>query len=98
MDIRLGDCIEVMRTLPDNSVDSIVTDPPYGIGMMNKEWDSPKKHKELIDRETKRSQERFDEGKSPVKGGFSKGVQPGLPIGGAKEGRWFQEWCELWAT
>jgi site-specific DNA-methyltransferase (adenine-specific) len=97
IDLRLGDCLEILKTLEDNSVDSIVTDPPYGIGFMNKEWDSPQKHKELIERENKRSQERFQEGKSPVKGGFSKGVQPGLPIGGAKEGRWFQEWCEEWA-
>ncbi|WP_244542269.1 DNA-methyltransferase [Azotobacter beijerinckii] len=28
-----------MRTLPDNSVDSIVTDPPYGISFMGKRWD-----------------------------------------------------------
>ena len=35
-----GDCIEAMRTLPDNSVDSIVTDPPYELGFMNKSWDS----------------------------------------------------------
>lgn len=34
-----GDCIEVMRTLPDNSVDAIVTDPPYGLGFMGKAWD-----------------------------------------------------------
>lgn len=27
-----GDCLEVMRTLPDNSMDSVVTDPPYGLG------------------------------------------------------------------
>ena len=98
IDLRLGDCLEILKTLPDNSVDSVVVDPPYGLGFLNKEWDSPKKHKELIDRETKRSQERFEEGKSPVKGGFSKGVQPGLAIGGAKEGRWFQEWCELWGA
>jgi site-specific DNA-methyltransferase (adenine-specific) len=98
IDLRLGDCLEILKTLPDNSVDSVVVDPPYGLGFLNKEWDSPKKHKELIDRETKRSQERFDDGKSPVKGGFSKGVQPGLAIGGAKEGRWFQEWCELWGA
>lgn len=37
--IRLGDCIEVMRTLPENSVDAIVTDPPYGLGFMGKAWD-----------------------------------------------------------
>jgi site-specific DNA-methyltransferase (adenine-specific) len=39
-EIHHGDCIEVMRTLPDNSVDSIVTDPPYGLGFMGKAWDA----------------------------------------------------------
>ena len=34
-----GDCIEVMRTLPDNSVHAVVTDPPYGLEFMGKEWD-----------------------------------------------------------
>ena len=29
IDLRQGDCIEVLRTLPDNSVDSVVCDPPY---------------------------------------------------------------------
>jgi len=37
--ILVGDCIEMMRTLPDNSVDSVVTDPPYGLGFMGKKWD-----------------------------------------------------------
>jgi len=96
MRLELGDCIEKIKMLPDNSVDSVVTDPPYGIGFMNKEWDSPQKHMELIEREQKRSEERFNEGKSPVKVGFSKGVQPGLKIGTSKEGKWFQEWCEMW--
>jgi site-specific DNA-methyltransferase (adenine-specific) len=35
-----GDCVEVMRGLPDASVDAIVTDPPYGLEFMGKEWDS----------------------------------------------------------
>jgi site-specific DNA-methyltransferase (adenine-specific) len=35
-----GDCLEVMKTLPENSVDSIVTDPPYELGFMGKSWDS----------------------------------------------------------
>jgi site-specific DNA-methyltransferase (adenine-specific) len=34
-----GDCLEVMKTLPENSVDSIVTDPPYELGFMGKSWD-----------------------------------------------------------
>lgn len=35
-----GDCLEVMKTIPDNFVDSIVTDPPYGLGFMGKAWDA----------------------------------------------------------
>lgn len=34
-----GDCLEVLRTLPDNSVDAVVTDPPYGLSFMGKRWD-----------------------------------------------------------
>ncbi len=34
-----GDSLEVLSELEDNSVDGVVTDPPYGIGFMGKEWD-----------------------------------------------------------
>lgn len=37
--LHLGDCLEVLAGLPDNSVDSIVTDPPYGLSFMGKKWD-----------------------------------------------------------
>lgn len=37
--IHVGDCLEVMRGMADNSVDSIVTDPPYGLSFMGKRWD-----------------------------------------------------------
>lgn len=37
--LMLGNCLEVLRTLPDNSVDSVVTDPPYGLSFMGKKWD-----------------------------------------------------------
>lgn len=37
--IHVGDCLEVMRGMEANSFDSIVTDPPYGLGFMGKEWD-----------------------------------------------------------
>jgi site-specific DNA-methyltransferase (adenine-specific) len=36
------DCLALLRSLPDASVDSIVTDPPSGIGFMGKAWDSNK--------------------------------------------------------
>lgn len=38
-ELHLGDCIDVMRAMPDSSVDSIVTDPPYELGFMGKGWD-----------------------------------------------------------
>ena len=37
--LLVGDCVEQMRTLPANSVDAIVTDPPYGLEFMGKAWD-----------------------------------------------------------
>ncbi len=35
-----GDCLVEMKNIPNNSVDSIVTDPPYELGFMGKSWDS----------------------------------------------------------
>ena len=34
-----GDCIEELKKLPENSVDAIITDPPYGLKFMGKKWD-----------------------------------------------------------
>jgi len=38
-EVRHGDCRDVMRSLPADSVDAIVSDPPYGLAFMGKEWD-----------------------------------------------------------
>ena len=38
-DLWHGDCIEVMGGLPPESVDAVVTDPPYELGFMGKSWD-----------------------------------------------------------
>ena len=32
--VHEGDCLDVLRAMPDNSVDSCVTDPPYGLSFM----------------------------------------------------------------
>jgi hypothetical protein len=37
--IQHGDCVELMRRLPSDSVDSVVCDPPYSLGFMGKTWD-----------------------------------------------------------
>jgi DNA modification methylase len=42
-----GDCLEVLKTLPSNSIDSLVTDPPAGISFMGKEWDEDKGGKDV---------------------------------------------------
>jgi DNA modification methylase len=34
-----GDCLDTLRTMPDASIDAVVTDPPYGLSFMNKAWD-----------------------------------------------------------
>ena len=48
-DLYLGDCLEVMKSIPDKSIDLVLTDPPYGIGIAKnpfrqkfekKEWDN----------------------------------------------------------
>ena len=35
----LGDCLIKLKDIEDNSIDSVVTDPPYGISFMGKKWD-----------------------------------------------------------
>lgn len=40
--LLLGDCLEVLKTLPEDSIDALVTDPPAGISFMGKSWDGNK--------------------------------------------------------
>ncbi len=56
-----GDCLEVMKDIDDNSIDAIVTDPPYGIGFMGKEWDNfkPGYINEKMEKDNKRPATRI---------------------------------------
>lgn len=38
--LYLGDCLEFMKTLPDGSVDAVITDPPYGLDFRGNDWDN----------------------------------------------------------
>jgi DNA modification methylase len=40
MTLMLGNCLDTLKTLPDSSVDSVVTDSPYGLKFMGKKWDA----------------------------------------------------------
>lgn len=86
-----GDCLEVLRELPDASVDSIVTDPPYGLEFMGKDWDS------FGGRRAQGSRG----------GAGDRGILPGYGRGGTSEDRFafrqkssraFGEWCEEWTA
>ncbi len=37
--VMQGDCLELLKSIPDNSVTAIITDPPYELGFMGKGWD-----------------------------------------------------------
>ena len=57
--VILGDCLEVMKQLPDKSIDLVLTDPPYGIGIANNPF-RQKFEKDSWDDEVP-TQEYFDE-------------------------------------
>lgn len=39
-EVHHGDCLDLLRAMPDTSVDSVVTDPPYGISFNGARWDA----------------------------------------------------------
>lgn len=47
-EVHHGDCIKTMGSMPKNSIDAVVTDPPYGISFMSQTWDDyePEKYQE----------------------------------------------------
>jgi DNA modification methylase len=88
-----GDCLHILRTLPDNSVDAVVTDPPYGLEFMGKEWDAPWKQapNSWAERDATDHAQPDNRGQtaSPFLAAKVNKYAAGLP---------FQQWCELWAA
>jgi len=84
--LYLGDCLAVLPGLPDCSVDAVVTDPPYGLEFMGREWDSFKPS-------AARVRTRVDGRTNPVEG-KSVTATPEAYIAGQP----FQRWCEAWAA
>lgn len=79
-----GDCLDTLRTLADNSIDSVVTDPPYGLEFMGREWDGADGFRRSLNPE--------DAGRDNAFGRASR-TSPEY-----KAGPLFQQWCEAWAT
>ncbi len=82
-----GDCIDVMAALEADTFDSVVTDPPYGIGFMGHRWDQPG-----VVGSRRHGYERPNvRGPAP---------HPANEVGSYDQSptgrRAFQEWCETW--
>jgi DNA modification methylase len=77
MKLLLGDCLEKLKELDDNSVDSIVTDPPYGLSFMGKDWDHIKATQET---------------KSQVVKGLGAGMKMTTLADNIEFEKWVTEW------
>ena len=44
-----GDCLDRLKEIEPNTIDAIVTDPPYGFGFMGKTWDASTPAREVFD-------------------------------------------------
>lgn len=92
------DCFHALVRLPENSIDAIVTDPPYGIGFMGKEWDtfSPAEVEKQKLRDTRRC------GENATYGGKSSSA-PSAAMAAARydlscsANQRYQDWFTEWA-
>lgn len=97
-----GDALEILAELPDASVHAVVTDPPYGLEFMGKEWDSFGKEPRT-DKRGVIDPAEWGGAQDPGGGtAYSRSrVRTGAAhYGGdaAAVGRAFGEWCEQWAA
>ena len=94
-----SDGFSVLASLSNASIDAVVTDPPYGLEFMGKEWDAPWKASS-VGRGVRVAQERAAEMTEQGKG-HSTAAGPHLAsrVDSVRvAGKPFQDWCEVWAT
>jgi site-specific DNA-methyltransferase (adenine-specific) len=105
IDLRLGDCLEVLKTIPDNSIDSVVTDPPYGIGFMGKAWDTfePNNVKQAVETNTQSFNKNIEskQDNPNLKGRKNSPIGSNSTFAGTydlttKGKNDYQEWCYEW--
>ena len=93
--IILGDCIEVLKQFPENSIGVCLTDPPYNYEFIGKNWD---------EEEIQRRVTRIQDSKTLVKNiPYGSGL-----AGGVRNKGWYaknrenildyQKWCVKWGT
>lgn len=84
-----GDCLDVLRELPDASVHAVVTDPPYGIAFMGKEWDQFG--------EFGSTRKRGDYTRNKRRGTHDDALEAGRYDLSPSAMVNFQRWCEAWS-
>lgn len=92
-----GDCLDVLRELPDASVDAVVTDPPYGIAFMGKAWDQPGEFGSQR-RNGQPAVHAREAGRDRAQSGDTGAMDAGRYDLSQHAMRNFQRWCEAWAT
>lgn len=93
MKLLLGDCLEEMAKLEANSVDAVVTDPPYGISFMGKAWDG-KDIQALMQRKMRKETVRPDGWERHDGAAFAAGTYDLSSKGLLAFQLWTQEWAE----
>ena len=89
-----GDCLEVLRELPDASIDAVVTDPPYGINFMGKAWDA-----KFIDSTVDRRRQYQGHPETGPNGGYrSAAAEAGRYDQSLSGNQAFGAWCLEWTT
>lgn len=92
--IHHGDCFDVLKTIPDNSIDAVVTDPPYGIRFMGKAWDGA----DIEQKVNKRRSQAFNDPSCTRNGGHNSiAAEAGKYDMSLKGLKAFEEWTALWA-
>jgi len=84
--LHAGDCLDVLASLPEASVDSVVTDPPYGLQFMGREWDK-----------LWRNKTEADQAYVEATAGTLTSRQRKLPDYSATNPQQMQAWHEAWA-
>lgn len=88
-----ADSIKLLRQFPPDSIDACVSDGPFGIGIMGKEWDNFKP-KALSDQGR-----NYQQGKDhKLQSGRSPSMHAGQYDISRRGAIRFQEWCYMWAT
>lgn len=91
-----GDCLDVLRGIPDSSIDAVVTDPPYALGFMGRSWDTFGD----VGRGAQARVQRAGE-VTPTGRGHGTSAGPYLASGVdslRSAGAPFQRWCTEWTT